>query len=1658
MKKNSLISLFWLLSMAAFGQYGNEWIDENQEYYKIKVVEDGFYRVTATELEAQGFPTNSVPSSRIQLFRRGEEVAIRVNSTGGVLNYLEFYGERNKGEGDADLYLQPGHQPHQEYNLFTDTATYFLTWKLTAENGLRMGLSTLNDPSGLTPDSYHLNDPTTLKTSDYASGIKFGSGSSFTLSDYDNGEGWTGPFRSKGSSETFTFTLDNLTTGADPSVEVVLIGGNTLNHNVDILAGPNTGSLRNIGNVQFSNRGTITQSFSFLNSDVNADGTFVVRVNTTGFDGAADRVSTALVRVTYPEELTMSASENKEFHLRTIGTSERAYVRIFTTNAAGTDIYEISNPKRPVRISTTNFSDRLECIIPGPETDRSILAVTGFQSIVKIQPAEFNFIEDLDFTIITHPALRENASDGLDPIQAYADYRSSVEGGGLTTQIFTTFEAFDLFNYGAASPIAIQRLADWLHDNGSPQALFLIGKGRTSDENFYRNTSHTVVNVPTYGSPGGDLPFVRGLGSNPLTPDLAIGRLNAFTPEDVKAYLDKVKEHEARPYDQLNRKNILQLSGGQSAQELAQFNFFIRDFESQLESDFLGGRAINFSKQTSNAVEVIDVVKEVNDGLGMITFFGHSSGTVTDIEIGRVSDPQFGFSNQGQYPIILVNGCNAGDIFGSNFTFGEDWMHTPDLGAIAVMANADFASSTSLKRWSDLFHEVAFTTEESFGNPIGEVIREVSQAYYDRFGTSNLSQTQVLQALLQGDPMVRVFGAAAPDYEITNESLSVKSFDNGPLFAVQDSFKLDLAIKNYGRTVTDSLLVQVRRTLPQGDIQETYMNILRPLYQDSVTITIYNEPGQMTVGTNLIEVFLDPGNETAELNEGNNYAQLEVQIFQGNTAHLYPMNYAVLNSETIRFVWQPTDISEPDRAYDLEIDSVKTFDSGLNQIFSESGTQLLEREIDLSPFNLPDSTTIFWRTRFADPQNSEEEEWQMTSFTLIENAPSGWGQFTVGQIDEGQIQGVEYNSSSKSWEFITTDAPIDVVTYGADFPGFDYDDLSVLANGIDYLVTSNTIDPECRQNTINALVFDNESTNPYRPIEINGADVFNDLVCGRLPQMVYNLTQSDVLGANARLEQLVGNMSTGDHILLFNIGQVNFSAWDQDVLDALELVGIGSSLISGLTDGQPIIILGRKGDAPGSANAVLNDGSATPPREQMIRLIGNVQGSFTSGTITTSAVGPAKNWNALEYIIKENPEDNVTVFVVGVKNDGTEENIFAASRLTDLDLSTVDVNTYPRLKLQFAFSDETNLTPPELDFWQIDFELPPEGILLSEVEETIVLQEGQDAMKNFAFYNYSDLDFTDSLTVTSTLRNTAGITKSSEIKIAAPIAGDSTVFETDVPTSGLDGLTNQFTSVVAAENELYDFNNQLNLSEIFEVQADRTNPILDVTFDGKYIVNGDIVSPEPNIVIRLKDDNSFLKKTDTVGLDIQLKRPCEGCDFERIHFSDPSINFMGASETADLEVSYTPEALEDGIYSLSAQARDQSGNSAGEEPYLVEFEVISESSITHFYPYPNPFSTQTRFVFTLTGDQIPEKLKIQIMTISGRVVKEINQNEIGPIQIGHNMTEYAWDGTDEFGDQLANGVYFYRVLMESGGQPIEHRSTSADGAFKNGFGKLYILR
>lgn len=75
--------------------FGHEWIDANKTYYKLKVAQNGIYKVTHEELTLAGFPSGNISGASLKLMNFGQEQAIYVSDNDfGPGDYFEFYGEK----------------------------------------------------------------------------------------------------------------------------------------------------------------------------------------------------------------------------------------------------------------------------------------------------------------------------------------------------------------------------------------------------------------------------------------------------------------------------------------------------------------------------------------------------------------------------------------------------------------------------------------------------------------------------------------------------------------------------------------------------------------------------------------------------------------------------------------------------------------------------------------------------------------------------------------------------------------------------------------------------------------------------------------------------------------------------------------------------------------------------------------------------------------------------------------------------------------------------------------------------------------------------------------------------------------------------------------------------------------------------------------------------------------------------------------------------------------------------------------------------------------------------------------------------------------------------------------------------------------------------
>mgnify|MGYP006879025510 FL=1 len=142
MKRSIPVLIFLFSSLVMKAQtYGHEWINHDQTYLRFYLTANSLYRIDQETLDAavtaSGFSLASIDPRNFQLFYMGEEQYIHVEGeSDGVFDatdFIEFYGQRNDGVFDAQLYNNPDDQVHQYSSLFTDTAAYYLTWNSSLE-------------------------------------------------------------------------------------------------------------------------------------------------------------------------------------------------------------------------------------------------------------------------------------------------------------------------------------------------------------------------------------------------------------------------------------------------------------------------------------------------------------------------------------------------------------------------------------------------------------------------------------------------------------------------------------------------------------------------------------------------------------------------------------------------------------------------------------------------------------------------------------------------------------------------------------------------------------------------------------------------------------------------------------------------------------------------------------------------------------------------------------------------------------------------------------------------------------------------------------------------------------------------------------------------------------------------------------------------------------------------------------------------------------------------------------------------------------------------------------------------------------------------------------------------------------------------------------
>ena len=1653
-----------------------DWVKSNQTYLQIKVGVDGVYRLPAALIGQHFENLSGLNASGFQIFRRGRELHILVNSgNDNFLNdndYIDFVGQINDGSGELEMYQKPISAVNNYRSIYDDTAHYFLTYTVSL-NGKRVVNNGLNNNSSVPFDPYCWRVASRFNKDQYfmGKGLK---GNLTYASYFTPGEGWIGREYSSepdgggysnvvGSGDALYNPVSGISNlyvgGPDPSLELLQIGRRELNHKVEVILSSN---LISLDTFRFSGVGGRTFKRNFPITLIE-NGELKLWAASRGKSNLA--LAYALVR--YPATFQMPNGFNSlEINLTENSSN---YSRIKLENIARVpEIYDVTDAFSPVRIGVEFIAGSYVAGIENTNISRKLIIqnrvnilrndLTRKVLFTPINPFEYDYI------IVSHPKLRKPALGYADPVKAYADFRKSPAGGNYKVLLIEIDEVYQRFGYGDRLPLAIRNLGGFfVQKNVKIKGMFLLGKGLTVKQRY--NPSYFDQNlVPTFGVPASDNAFALGLGESGRTMAFPVGRLAAKTPGQVAVYLNKVKETEAFAYDDLWKKNVFHISGGLSPLEQTAFTYIMRqNLGSVVSNKYFGAKVEHFNKSSNAAVEFINIKKILNSGISLLTLFGHSSQTSPDVEIGYASDPSQGFNNQGRYPMVIINGCYAGDMYDFNESLNENWVLTPNKGAIMFLASSDEGFSALLSRHISHFYNVAFTDSALFGSSFGEIQKETMKRYMSSLNDPQLDSAFTQQFNLHGDPVLKVFGGYKPDYKTSNQEVYLTQTNAN---ANSPNLKLAAIVSNFGRFNRDSLSVRVARRYGDGT-SSSFTYRMKPIsYKDTLYFDLPQLESFNYSGNNRIEVFLDFQNNEDELNEGNNIGVLEFFLPATGILPLFPKNFAIVPSRNVKLIVQATDFFSPGRRYIFQIDTSASFNSS-SPFFAQSPA-IVAGNLCTWSYTLPidrDSTVFFWRVKFADQTSLNDTTWYRQSFEYIKNSPSGWAQSQFYQFKGSQDYGVVKNYVNRQWEFPLTSVLIEVQCSGGGKQSPKQ--YNIALDGVPLLKARlNTSDCAKGNSRVCAVTLDRCSLKPKFKNMFTPELYFFSL-CGREPAVVNYFEFGVGLPTFKAYFQYYINefVQEGDYVVIFPVDTIflPIDTFTKYLAAVGPIIGVDPASIYKIKAGDPFIFIGKKTatPSPGMATVVLpTQNDAIRPSNQVLNVAKTVTTNCSFGEILSTKIGPASAWFKLFSRIgnTEVPKsDDFHLQLLGITLNGEVKVLVKDVPSFPFDLSSINADTFPYLQLRARVSDTLNFTPASIKRWMVTYDGVPEGVINTSIfpsNEYIrsEVQEGDSLGFKYAFTNISNKAFKDSVIVRFTLNGN----QKSEQNLGL-IPPDSTV-QFNYPkfsTLGKAGSNQILTFVnprLQAE-EYYD-NNVINVP--FKVNGDLVQPVLDVTFDGVKIMNGDFISPTPLVAISIKDENKYLIKGDTNGITMLITRPCLGCKAERIPLNSPLVKVFPAGKDNLFRIEYRPEKLENGNYRIAVQGTDVKGNESGSNSYQVGFQVLDQKTITNFFPYPNPFSTSCQWVFTLTGD-FPDDFKIQIMTVTGKVVREIMKAELGPLRIGNNISQYRWDATDEYGDRLANGVYLYRVVMKDPAI-FANRETAADKAFTKGFGKLYIIR
>lgn len=729
-----------LKASALAGEYADHSVLATGEWFRIKIRENGIYRLTYDDLKKMGI---SNPSD-VRIFSNGGGMLPVYNNEPQPDDlhenaiWFESGEDGNFGSGDYILFYGQGphvwkynpdqHRFNNKLHLFSDGTYYFLTSDFGRGKTIPVKSAINGSPSGIVTEydalfHHELNERNLI-----ASGSEY-YGEPFDIN----------------TSQDFMLEIPDIVTSEPVRMELNLLARASDTTNFNITANNNF-----LGRVKISgtNLSQYTATYAYTKKDTfrfySTSGNIKINLtylkNSSSAQGWLDYIT-----VNARSSLVMPSGQLFFRDARSTGITGLAEYRISNAGSAAI-VWDITDPVNAKKIATVSDGMNLT-FLASTDSLREFAAFNLNGSFPKpimegsdvgpVSNQDIHGAGQTEYIIVSHP-------DFIPQARLLAGYRHDHDG--LDTLVVTPRQVYNEFSSGAPDVAAIRNMVRMFYDralneNDMPRYLLLFGDGSYDNKSEDSRNTNFIL---TYQSPNSLSPvssFVTddffGLldeteGGSSGVLDIGVGRFPVKSKEEAQEVLEKTLSYSG-PESMGDWRNTICFIGDDEDYNIhmTQADDLARSVESDRAGFIISKIFLDAYQQvtTSSGARYPDVneavTQRINKGALIINYTGHGgeNGLAHEriIEINDI----LGWENKNKYPLFLTATCE--------FSRFDDWEHTsagehvilnPEGGGVALLSTTRLVYSGPNHVLNEQFYNYVFEKDENDEYlRLGDIIR-----------------------------------------------------------------------------------------------------------------------------------------------------------------------------------------------------------------------------------------------------------------------------------------------------------------------------------------------------------------------------------------------------------------------------------------------------------------------------------------------------------------------------------------------------------------------------------------------------------------------------------------------------------------------------------------------------------------------------------------------------------------------------------------------------------------------------------------------------------------------------------------------------------------------------------------------------------------------